>query len=228
MNKGQRKFFVTGTDTEIGKTFISAALLRALAHKGKKAAGLKPIASDAQPVQGIMKNEDALELQKAASMSLSYSEINPFCFEPAIAPHIAADLAGTSLSVERLQNSVIIPDDAETVLIEGAGGWLTPLNNQETYADWVEQSGFEVILVVGMKLGCLNHAMLSVRDIERRGLKLAGWVANFPVGKMNMAEDNVQWLKSNIEAPCLGIVPQQDASQDADSVSQLLDVSSLL
>lgn len=228
MNKGQKKIFLTGTDTEIGKTFISAALLRALAKNELKVAGLKPIASDAQPVQGVMKNDDALQLQEAANVTLSYEEVNPYCFEPAIAPHIAADLAGVALSVERLQQSVAIPEQAEIVLIEGAGGWLTPLNHKETYADWVEQSGYEVILVAGMKLGCLNHAMLTVRDIERRGLKLVGWVANFAQGKMNMAEDNVQWLKSNIDAPCLGIVPLQDASQDADAVSQLLDVSSLL
>ncbi|WP_223668622.1 dethiobiotin synthase [Kangiella shandongensis] len=228
MNKGQRKIFVTGTDTEIGKTFISAALLRALAEKGCKVAGLKPIASDAQPVQGVMQNDDALQLQKAANLELTYDDVNPFCFEPAIAPHIAADLAGVALSVERLQQSVVFPEQAELVLTEGAGGWLTPLNHKETYADWVEQSGHEVLLVVGMKLGCLNHAMLTVRDIERRGLKLVGWVANFAQGKMNMAEDNIQWLKSNIGAPCLGIVPQQNASQDADAVSQLLDVSALL
>ncbi|GAA4357979.1 dethiobiotin synthase [Kangiella marina] len=228
MSNANQKYFVAGTDTEIGKTFISAALIRGLVAKGHAVAGLKPIASGAEPVQGVLKNEDALQLQQASNMGLSYRDINPLCFEPAIAPHIAADLAGQLLNVEELANKVVMPDDADVVLVEGAGGWLTPLNQTETYADWVEQEKLDVILVVGMKLGCLNHAMLSVRNIESRGLKLAGWVANFAQGKMNMAEDNLKWLKDNMPAPCLGIVPYQDKSKSADDVAQLLDVSTLL
>ena len=237
MSKANRNFFVAGTDTEIGKTFISTALIRAFANRNLSVVGLKPIASGAEPVQGVLKNDDALQLQQASNMSFSYNEINPLCFEPAIAPHIAADLAGQTLDVEELANRVVMPDNADVILVEGAGGWLTPLNQKETYADWVQQEQLDVILVVGMKLGCLNHAMLSVRDIERRGLKVSGWVANFAQGKMNMAEDNVKWLKQNITAPCLGIVPFQDSTdakgQDAEmqlanSVAELLDTSVLL
>ena len=227
MSKVNRKIFVTGTDTEIGKTFISCGIIRALAGKNLKVAGLKPIASGAEPEQGVLKNDDALKLQQASNMTLSYKEINPLCFEPAIAPHIAADLSGQPLNVSELVEKVIVPDDAEKVLIEGAGGWLTPLNQKETYADWVEQQGFDVVLVVGMKLGCLNHAMLTVRDIERRGLKLVGWVANFAQGSMNMAEDNLHWLKQNISAPCLGIVPHQENPDCAEEVAELLDVTAL-
>lgn len=227
MSNAQRKIFITGTDTEIGKTFISAALIRTLASKGNQVAGLKPIASGAEPVQGVMKNDDALQLQQASNMKLNYKQVNPFCFEPAIAPHIAADLAGVLLNVELLTEKVKLPTEADIIVVEGAGGWLTPLNHHETFADWVEQGGYEVILVVGMKLGCLNHAMLSVRDIESRGLKLAGWVANFAQGKMNMAEDNVQWLKNNISAPCLGVVPFQKDAQDTETVEKLLDESRL-
>lgn len=228
MSKAQRKIFITGTDTEIGKTFISAALIRRLSSEGTQVAGLKPIASGAEPVQGVMKNDDALQLQNASNMSLGYKQVNPFCFEPAIAPHIAADLAGVLLNVELLTEKVEIPENADLIVVEGAGGWLTPLNHHETFADWVEQGRYEVILVVGMKLGCLNHAMLSVRDIESRGLKLAGWVANFAQGKMDMAEDNVQWLKNNITAPCLGVIPFQKDSQDTYAIDKLLDVSRLL
>ena len=228
MSKVNRKIFVTGTDTEIGKTFISCGIIRALAGKNLKVAGLKPIASGAEPEQGVLKNDDAMQLQQASNMTLSYKEINPLCFEPAIAPHIAADLSGQPLNVSELVEKVIVPDDAEKVLIEGAGGWLTPLNQKETYADWVEQQGFDVVLVVGMKLGCLNHAMLTVRDIERRGLKLVGWVANFAQGSMNMAEDNLHWLKQNISAPCLGIVPHQENPDCAEEVAELLDVTALI
>ena len=227
MSKVNRKIFVTGTDTEIGKTFISCGIIRALAGKNLKVAGLKPIASGAEPEQGVLKNDDAMQLQQASNMTLSYKEINPLCFEPAIAPHIAADLSGQPLNVSELVEKVIVPHDAEKVLIEGAGGWLTPLNQKETYADWVEQQGFDVVLVVGMKLGCLNHAMLTVRDIERRGLKLVGWVANFAQGSMNMAEDNLHWLKQNISAPCLGIVPHQENPDCAEEVAELLDVTAL-
>mgnify|MGYP000049998767 FL=1 len=237
MSKANRKFFVAGTDTEIGKTFISTALIRAFVANNLSTVGLKPIASGAEPVLGVMKNDDALQLQQASNMPFSYSEINPLCFEPAIAPHIAADLAGQTLNVEELANRVVMPDEADIILVEGAGGWLTPLNQKETYADWVEQEQLDVILVVGMKLGCLNHAMLSIRDIQSRGLTVKGWVANFAQGKMNMAEDNVKWLKQNITAPCLGVVPFQDTAnskpQDADAslantVAELLDVSALL
>lgn len=228
MSKAKRKIFITGTDTEIGKTFISRRLIEALVAKELTVAGLKPIASDAEPIQGVMKNDDALQLQQASNMKLSYKDVNPICFEPAIAPHIAADLAGQQLNVDILTDVVKVPEDADKVLIEGAGGWLTPLNQKQTYADWVEQEQFDVVLVVGMKLGCLNHAMLTVRDIERRGLNLVGWVANFAQGKMSMAEDNVQWLKQNISAPCLGIVPYKEEGRDADGVAQLFDLSPLL
>jgi dethiobiotin synthetase len=227
LNTAKPLIFVTGTDTEIGKTFVSRSIIRALVANNKRVAGLKPIASDAQRVQGVLQNEDALELQKASNLKLSYEQVNPICFEPAIAPHIAADLVGQQLNGDVLTANLEVPEEADCVIIEGAGGWLTPLNQQETYADWVESQGFEVILVVGMKLGCLNHAMLTVRDIERRGLKLVGWVANFSQGEMNKAEDNLHWLKQNIPAPCLGIVPLQESPDCADKVAELLDISAL-
>ncbi|GAA0204552.1 dethiobiotin synthase [Kangiella japonica] len=227
MSKAKSLIFVTGTDTEIGKTFVSRSIIRALVAQNKRVAGLKPIASDAHRVKGVLQNEDALQLQKASNLELSYEQVNPICFEPAIAPHIAADLVGQQLNVDVLTSKLKVPEEADCAIIEGAGGWLTPLNLKETYADWVESQNFEVILVVGMKLGCLNHAMLTVRDIERRGLKLVGWVANFALGEMNMAEDNLHWLKQNIPAPCLGIVPYQESPDCADKVAELLNVSAL-
>ncbi|WP_417445881.1 dethiobiotin synthase [Kangiella sp.] len=232
----KEKLFIAGTDTEVGKTFITQSLINALLHYNKQVFGLKPIASGAELIEGQWVNEDGQKIldlsQKSPGFALiSYSEVNPLCFEPAIAPHIAAAEAGVDLSVSELNRLIQFPQ-SEYLLIEGAGGWLTPLNDTETYADWVEQKGLDVILVVGMKLGCLNHAMLTVRDIERRGLKLRGWVANFVFGEMSRSEQNLDWLTKNISAPCLGIIPHQESSeqQDADinTASGLLDLKTLL
>lgn len=231
MNKTRQKIFIAGTDTEVGKTFITQALINAFLHHDKQIVGLKPIASGAERIDQSWVNEDgekifALSRQSQGFADLQYSDVNPLCFEPAIAPHIAAEEAGVSLSVAELNRLIQFPD-SEYLLVEGAGGWLTPLNQTETYADWVEQQQLDVILVVGMKLGCLNHAMLSVRDIERRGLKLRGWVANFVFGEMNRSEQNLAWLKHNISAPCLGVVSRQEEG-DFEPVSRLLDLEPLL
>lgn len=231
MSKSKEILFIAGTDTEVGKTFITQALINELQHCGKQVVGLKPVASGAELVEGQWLNEDGLKIHQLSKNSpgfeqISYSDINPLCFEPAIAPHIAAQEAGVELSIAELNRLLKFPD-SEYLLVEGAGGWLTPLNDTETYADWVEQKGMNVILVIGMKLGCLNHAMLTVRDIERRGLKLRGWVANFVFGGMNRSEQNLEWLKKNISAPCLGIVGKQEGA-DFKKASELLDLEALL
>lgn len=231
MNKTKEILFIAGTDTEVGKTFITQALINALLHCQKQVVGLKPVASGADLEAGQWRNEDGLKIHELSKKSpgfeqISYSDINPLCFEPAIAPHIAAQEAGVELSIAELNRLLKFPD-SEYLLVEGAGGWLTPLNDMETYADWVEQKGMDVILVIGMKLGCLNHAMLTVRDIERRGLKLRGWVANFVFGDMNRSEQNLDWLKKNISAPCLGVVSKQEGA-DYEKASELLDLKALL
>lgn len=231
MNKTREILFIAGTDTEVGKTFITQALINALLHCKKQVVGLKPVASGAELVTGQWRNEDGLKIHELSQRShgfeqVSYSDINPLCFEPAIAPHIAAQEAGVELSITELNRLLKFPD-SEYLLVEGAGGWLTPLNDTETYADWVEQKGMDVILVVGMKLGCLNHAMLTVRDIERRGLKLRGWVANFVFGDMNRSEQNLDWLKKNISAPCLGVVDKQEGA-DFTMASESLNLKALL
>lgn len=232
----KEKIFIAGTDTEVGKTFITQSLINALLHCDKQVFGLKPIASGAELIEGQWINEDGQKILDLSRKSrgfaqINYNEVNPLCFEPAIAPHIAAAEANVELSISELNRLIQFPQ-SEYLLIEGAGGWLTPLNDTETYADWVEQKQLDVILVVGMKLGCLNHAMLTVRDIERRGLKLRGWVANFVYGEMNRSEQNLDWLTKNISAPCLGIIPHQESlgQQDADinTASGLLDLKTLL
>ncbi len=236
MDNMKEKLFIAGTDTEVGKTFITQLLINALLHCDKQVTGLKPMASGAELQSNQWINEDGQKILDLSRKSpgfaqLSYSEVNPLCFEPAIAPHIAAAEAGVELSIAELNRLAQFPH-SEYLLVEGAGGWLTPLNDTETYADWVEQKGLDVILVVGMKLGCLNHAMLTVRDIERRGLKLRGWVANFVFGEMNRSEQNLDWLNKNISAPCLGVIPHQKGSEqqdaDIDKASELLDLQTLL
>ncbi|NVK22184.1 MAG: dethiobiotin synthase [Kangiellaceae bacterium] len=227
MKKFTNGLFITGTDTEVGKTFITQCVIRKLTKDGKRVAGLKPIASGAEWIEAQWQNEDALALQQASNVELSYQEINPFCFEPAIAPHIAAEQANQMLSVISLQEALAAPK-ADVTVIEGAGGWLTPLNQHETYADWVSLNQLPVILVVGMKLGCLNHAMLTVESIKSRGLSFVGWVANFSQKEMVVAEQNLEWLNANIQAPCLGVIPYQPSTNDLSGVEALLDLQVLL
>ncbi|MRX28617.1 dethiobiotin synthase [Kangiella sp. HZ709] len=212
-----KTYFVTGTDTEIGKTFATHYILKALADKGHLVAGLKPIASDSQfEVMGSysgLVNSDAKQLMKASSLSLKYSQVNPLVFADPIAPHIAAKQANVDLNCASLSNSIIVPD-AELVLIEGAGGWLTPLNESETYADWVAQNNYEVILVVGMKLGCLNHAQLTAESIRAKGLSIKGWVANQLTSDMQVYRENLDWLENHFSEPLLAEIEFQADSEN--------------
>lgn len=213
--------FVAGTDTEVGKTFVTERLVRFLRQNGQDCLGIKPIASDSQfgtlesqkhPAYSGLVNSDAKSLFEANDETLSYSEVNPVVFQEAIAPHIAAEKSNTFLSVETLDEQVSIPE-VEQLLIEGAGGWSTPLNRNETYADWVAKNEFDVILVVGMKLGCLNHAQLTAQAIRSSGLKLKGWVANEIIPDMPFFDDNIQWLHDYFleqhQAPLLAKVSYQ-------------------
>lgn len=202
-----QKFFITGTDTEIGKTYITCELIRYFIAKGKTVAGIKPIAAgaDLYPAEGInqqWKNEDALALQAASNVALPYHMVNPVCFPQPCSPHIAAIKSQEKLDVETIP---LIEVDADIILYEGAGGWFTPLNNQETFADWVVQHQLSVILVVGMKLGCLNHAQLSLEAITNSGLRCVGWVANFVSPDMLYAQENLDYLIQKLPVPCIGI-----------------------
>lgn len=191
-------YFVTGTDTGVGKTFVSLQLLKHFAKQGLSTIALKPIASGCEPSPQGLVNEDALALQNAASIQLPYAEVNPFAFLPPIAPHIAAKEAGLRLSVAKLRATLtpILNTPADITLIEGAGGWLLPLNETETLADYVEAIHPKIILVVKMQLGCLNHALLTAQDIKNRGLSLAGWVANTINEPMPYLADNIAFLSA--------------------------------
>jgi len=197
-------YFVTGTDTNIGKTLISCALLHCFAAQGKRVIGMKPIAAGCND-DG--QNEDVLQLRAAGNVAVGYGQINPYSFLPAIAPHIAAQRAGVIIDCSVVAKSYQeLAAQADVVIVEGVGGFRVPLNAQQDSADLVVELGLPVILVVGMRLGCLNHALLTVEAITARGLTLAGWVGNVVDADMTLVEENISALRQRIAAPLLGIV----------------------
>lgn len=203
-------FFVTGTDTEIGKTTIACGLLRAARNAGLSTAAAKPVASGCERTAEGLRNSDALGLLVGCSLPLRYEEVNPFAFEPAIAPHLAAREAGVQLDVEALAGPVnaVLARNADFTLVEGAGGWRVPLAGGENLSDLAVRLGLPVILVVGVRLGCINHAVLSAEAIQRDGLVLAGWVANIVDPATSRLEENLATLAERLPAPCLGRVPR--------------------
>jgi len=225
MKKG---YFVTGTDTEVGKTFVSCSLLTTFNQHGKKTAAMKPVASGCQQTVEGLRNDDALQLQAAASVVIPYFIINPYAFEPAIAPHIAAQEAGVEIEFDRLlAHFHEIQSQAEITLVEGAGGWRVPLNPSSSLADLAVALQLPVILVVGIRLGCINHALLTVESIHHSGLPLAGWVANRIDPHCTRAQQNIATLKQHIPAPCLGVIPFDPEHSPADQVPHL-DITTLL
>lgn len=202
-------FFVTGTDTEVGKTWVSQALLHAAKNRGLRTIALKPIAAGCGRSPAGLRNQDALLLQEGITESLVYSQINPIALERAIAPHLAADAVGMELSVGYLLQRCreTLREVHDFALIEGAGGWRVPLNRSETLADLAIALQIPVILVVRMGLGCLNHALLTAEAIQRDGLRLAGWVANSIGPPMPCLEQNIASLQSRLPAPLLGAIP---------------------
>ncbi|WP_027795409.1 dethiobiotin synthase [Paraburkholderia acidipaludis] len=224
--------FVTGTDTEIGKTFVSAALLRGFAGKGLLAAALKPIAAGAYERDGVWRNEDADQLDAAASVLLPPEIRTPFLLKEPAAPHIAAALEGVTLDMERI---VACHREAckraEVVVVESVGGFRVPLTAQHDTADLAVALGLPVVLVVGMRLGCISHALLTAEAIAARGLALAGWVANRIDPAMTFPEENVDALRERLSAqygaPLIGVVPHLRGAS-ADEAAQHLDIDALL
>ena len=204
-------FFVTATDTSAGKTVVSCALLSALARRGFSVAGFKPVAAGADQTPAGLRNEDAVLLRRHSSISLEYEEVNPITLEPPIAPHIAARSAGISLSPELLaERHRRLARKADIVISEGAGGWLVPLSETDCMADLAIRIGHPVILVVAMRLGCLNHAILTAESIRARGANFAGWVANIVDAGMPVLKENIETLDARLGAPLLGTVPWLD------------------
>lgn len=221
-----RTWFVTGTDTGVGKTAVSCALLAAAAGAGLRTAAVKPVAAGCD---GEGRNEDAMQLMASMTESLAYEQVNPIALEAAIAPHIAARKEGKLLRVSRLAGLCrgVMSSGADFVLIEGAGGWRVPVGPRETLADLAEQLQVGVILVVGMRLGCINHALLTAEAIARDGLRLVGWVANQPAQQMACHQENLDTLRSLLPAPLLGEVPFL-STFSPDEAARYLSIEALL
>ncbi len=225
----KKRFFIAGTDTDAGKTLVTTGLLTAANRQGMRTIGLKPVAAGCEQAPEGLRNADALQLQEAASIKLSYEQVNPIAFEPPIAPHIAAEQEGRNLSADRLaaycRGAMMQP--ADLILVEGAGGWRVPLSTRESLARLPQLLELDVILVVGMKLGCINHAILTAEAIARDGLRLAGWVANHIDPHMSCPDENLATLERLFRAPLLGRVPWLE-QPSADAVADCLDLSKLL
>lgn len=218
-------YFITGTDTDCGKTLVACALLTAA--KGESV-GFKPVASGCEQTAQGLRNQDALALMAASSIKLSYEDVNPFAFSPAIAPHIAAAAQNVTLSPHRIEAQLNMGQhlEADFTLIEGAGGWRLPLGEGRYMSEVVQAMKLPVILVVGMKLGCLNHALLTVEAIERDGVVIAGWIANQVDPSMMNQMDNLATLQHMITAPFLGHIPYL-AHATADAAAAHLDLTLL-
>lgn len=218
----KKTFFVTGTDTDVGKTQIAAGLLHLANSQGLSTLGLKPVAAGCEKTDQGLRNQDALLLQAVSSVKLVYEQINPVTLIEPVSPHIAAQKEKRILSADRLagfcRSSFRV---ADFTLIEGAGGWRVPINPSETMADLVRVLQTPVILVVGMRLGCLNHALLTVDAIRQDGLPLVAWVANCVDVNMRALDENILTLQQRIPAPCLGVVPFMD-QPSPEKISQYL------
>lgn len=220
-----RTWFVTGTDTGVGKTAVCCALLEAAAAAGLATAAVKPVAAGCDD-RG--RNEDALQLMACMSAQLDYEQVNPVALKAAIAPHIAAREEGRRLSVSRLAGLCrgVMSTASDFVLIEGAGGWRVPVGSRETLADLARELQVGVILVVGMRLGCINHALLTAEAIQRDGLQLAGWVANQSDSRMANHQENLDTLRNLLPAPLLGDVPRLSPFDPVEA-SSYLDIKGL-
>jgi dethiobiotin synthetase len=225
----RQKFFIAGTDTDSGKTLVASALLYKAKSEGLKTLGLKPVAAGCIETDKGLRNDDALKLIEQSTEELPYEQINPVALEEAIAPHIAAQRLRRPLGAGRIVGflrGVLMINRADFTVIEGAGGWRVPLNPKETLADSVKELNLPVVLVVGMKLGCLNHALLTVEAIQRDGLKLAGWIANQVDADMAAFDENMETLHAMIQAPCLGTVPHL-SQPTAENAAQGLTLPNL-
>jgi len=213
-----KRWFITGTDTETGKTVASSALLQAASAAGLRTAGYKPVASGCEMTPEGVRNSDALALQRYSSVALSYEQVNPLAFMEPTSPHIVSAEEGRPISFHQLSAGLrTLEEQAEWILTEGAGGWFTPLSETQTYADWVTEEQLPVILVVGVKLGCINHAMLTAAAVKAAGLPLAGWIANDIQAPGKRHQEYITSLQQRIDAPFLGEIPWlQSEAQLAD------------
>ena len=221
--------FVTGTDTGVGKTFVSAGLLYKADAQGLSTVALKPVAAGCEHTDNGLRNDDALMLQQAINTSLTYEQINPIALEAAMAPHVAAGKEGRRITVDRLAGFCrgVLMQRKDFAVIEGAGGWRVPINHRETLADLAKVLDVPVVMVVGMRLGCINHALLTAEAIQRDGLRLAGWVSNHIDPDMPAYQESRDALEQSLPAPCVGHIPYLPNSLPID-IQKYLDIDKLL
>jgi dethiobiotin synthetase len=211
-------FFVTGTDTGVGKTLIACGLLRAFTASAKSTVGMKPVAAGSEAGRWT----DVEALIRAGSVRAPGKLVNPYAFDPVIAPHIAAELSGVRIDIDVIARAYDeLSRRAAVVVVEGVGGFLVPLNARDTGADLARRLALPVVLVVGMRLGCLNHALLTRAQIEACGLRCAGWVANCIVPGMPQLDANVRSLEERLDCPLLGVVPYHEDPSPADAAACL-------
>ncbi|MCR6495331.1 dethiobiotin synthase [Thermomonas sp. S9] len=220
-------FYITGTDTGIGKTLSSCALLHALRARGLRAAGMKPVASGCERIDGAWRNADALALQRAGEPGIAYTDLNPFALEQPLAPELAARDAGIEVTLAPiLAAHARLAARVDALVVEGVGGWAAPLSASLMQADLVRALRLPVVLVVGLRLGCQNHALLSARAIAADGLHLAGWIGSQVDPAMARVEDNLAILRARLPAPCWGVLPYAPDG-DPQALAAHLRVSTL-
>jgi len=220
--------FVTGTDTSCGKTAIALALMEARRRNGAAVLGMKPVASGCEPTPEGLRNRDARRLQAQGSHRIPYEQVNPYAFEPPIAPHIAADQAGVRIEPEVIAAAAEhLAARSDFLVVEGVGGWRVPLGPSLFASDLPLALELPVVLVSGFRLGCINHSLLTAESIRRSGARLAGWVANQIDPEMPVRDENLASLAALIEAPCLGLVPWM-ASPEPGRAAEYLDLTPLL
>ena len=227
-NMPAHAWFITGTDTEIGKTYATCALLHVARAQGLTALGMKPVAAGTEMVGGERLNEDVAALRAASSFDPGLALLNPWCLASPIAPHIAAAEEGVRIAPAPIVDALgALRQRADVVLVEGVGGFRVPLADDYDSADLAAELALPVILVVGVRLGCINHAVLSMEAIERDGLRLAGWVANVVDAQTSRLEENLATLAERLAAPCLGRVPRLAQASPA-AVAAHLDLDRLV
>jgi dethiobiotin synthetase len=200
--------FITGTDTGIGKTLVSVSLVKALVRHGLRCAVMKPVASGSEHTPAGLRNADALALAEASNVLVPYASINPYCFEPAISPHIAAEEAKIEVEVGLIKSRFeALASSADFVVVEGAGGWYAPISKSTSMADLPKSLNIPALLVVGVRLGCLNHALLTKQAIEASGVELAGWVANSIDPRTERAAQNLTSLERMLGSEPLAVFP---------------------